>query len=454
MNRTDLKKEFQRRREATLAEWRELLSIPSISADPAYRADCLRCAGWLEAQLSAIGFSVERWESDTLPVVFAQLNGDGSKPVVLFYGHYDVQPADPLESWASPPFSPEIRNGRMYARGAEDNKGQLFYFLKAVQALRDAGVTLPTIKILLEGEEECGGKALADGLAGWSPRLKADLLMVCDTGMVKHGAPTITMGLRGIATLELFLRGANHDLHSGVFGGVAPNPAAGIARLVASLHHEDGSIAVAGFYDDVVDPDPADLERIKALPLEPAELSALVGVDLVGGERDRNIWERGGVRPTLEVNGIGSGYQGAGSKTIIPSSAMVKLSFRLVHNQDPKRIIECVKDHVLRHTPRGLRAEFGNSAAAGGALSLSGSSQFIARAATVLEETFGRKPAYHWNGASIPVIPDLARAAGNAEPILVGFGLEEDMIHAPNESFSIEQFEQGFLYVASYLQRL
>lgn len=453
MDLNTLKSRFSGSKEQFIREWRELLAIQSISADPAFNEDCVRCAEWLVQKLKKIGFSTDLVSTDTKPVIIAELPGDTSRPCVLFYGHYDVQPPDPVELWQSPPFSPEIRNGRMYARGAEDNKGQLFYFICAVEALKEAGVTLPTIKVLIEGEEESGGKALAAGLQSWKHRLGADVLMVCDTGMVSAAIPTITMGLRGIATFEFKLHGPKYDLHSGVFGGIAPNPAQGMARVLATLHNADGSIAVEGFYDGITPMAAEDLDKIRNMPLDPADLAAAIGVPLVGGETALTPWERGGIRPTLEINGLGSGYQGAGPKTIIPSSAFAKITTRLVMGQDGKNVIACVRRHIEKHLPAGLTLEICYESSSGGALSLSTKSKYNQKAAEVLTATFGREPAFHWIGGSIPIIGALAEASG-AEAVLVGFGLEEDMIHAPNESFSLDQFEQGFLFCGSFLQAL
>ncbi len=441
---------FNTHRERFLDEWKALLRFQSISADPNYKPQCVECAQWLVSHLSALGFSAQLLPTATKPLVYGVLPGDSSKPVVLFYGHYDVQPVDPLDQWETPPFDPTLRSGRLYARGAEDNKGQLFYFLKAVEALRASGGELPTIKILLEGEEECGSEALHMELRELSERLRADVLMVCDTGMLAPESPTVTMGLRGIAHFELRVHGPRVDLHSGMYGGVVLNPLQALASLVACLHVPDGSVAVPGFYEGVAEIPAEDKDLANAAPVDVEAMSRVVGTELRGGERGLSVVERRGFRPTLEINGVGGGYQGSGSKTVIPTYGFAKLSMRLVAGQDPRKTLDKVVAYLKQLAPEGVRVETCDERIGGPAVRVSTRSAVIQKAREALTRTFGRDPIFLWEGASIPIIPLLCEVSG-AEPLLVGFGLDEDRIHAPNESFSLQQFEDGFRYVTSFL---
>lgn len=434
-------------------EWKDLLRFKSLSADPRYQPECVSCAEWLVRHLEGLGFKAELWPSATLPLVYGVLPGNPKKPTVLFYGHYDVQPPDPLDLWESPPFEPTLRDGRIYARGAQDNKGQLFYFLKALEALGAAGADLPTIKVLIEGEEESGSEAMHDGLEGWADALKADVLMVCDTGVIHPGVPTVTMGLRGIVHFEVKVHGPKIDLHSGVYGGVVFNPLQALASVVASLHAADGSVAVPGFYDGVREPSHEDRRLANEAPMDTNEISATLGVPLTGGENGLSAIERRGFRPTLEINGIGGGYQGAGSKTVIPSEGFAKISMRLVEGQDPERTLALVTKHVEGLATEGTRIEILHPVVGGPALQLSVKAPVVQSACQALREAFGREPVFMWEGASIPIVAKLAKRAG-ADPLLIGFGEEGDMIHAPNESFSLKQFESGYRYVTSFLSRL
>lgn len=435
------------------AEWRSLLRFPSISADPAHEADCLGCAAWLRDHLAALGFRAELWPTGRKPAVFAERPGRPGRPTVLFYGHYDVQPVDPVDQWTSPPFEPTLCDGRLRARGAQDNKGQLFYVLKAMEALASAGALDAPVKILLEGEEECGSLGLTASLDAWAERLRADVLMVCDTGTLAPDAGTIIAGLRGIVHLTVRVAGPRHDLHSGVHGGVAPNPAQALAGLVASLHDASGRIAVEGFYDGVRDPAPEERRRAEARPFDAAAYRAATGVDACGGEVGRSPVERAGFRPTLDVNGLHSGYGGDGSKTIIPAEAVAKLTARMVPGQDPARCLALIRRHLQGRAPAGLTVEFPEEAVGGPAMRVDLESRAVRRAAAVLRDLWGREPLFWWEGASIPVLTKLSAVAG-AEPILVGVGAEEDSIHAPNESFSIEQFRRGFRYASCFLAAL
>lgn len=453
MNKQHFERIFADNSARFVEEWKEFLRFKSISTDPAYEEDCLLCASWVERHLQGLGFQTELIPTSGKPVVYAVINEGAKRPTVLYYGHYDVQPIDPIELWSSNPFEPELRDGRLYARGAQDNKGQTFYVLKAIESLQKEGKLDFPVKILLEGEEECSSPGITAALPTIRKKLKADILMVCDTGTVASQVASITMGLRGIAHFEARLSGIKRDLHSGVHGGLVKNPATEIARLVASLHDETGKVAVKGFYDNVKDIDPDDRALSNEFVISDDFYKGLIGVLPRGGESGFTASERRGFRPTVEVNGIFGGYQGQGSKTIIPSFAGVKISTRLVAGQDAKRILELVINHLKERAPKELTFEVTYSSVGGDALLLSSKSPVIQKAAPILQEIMGAKPIFLWEGASIPLVPALAEASG-AEPLLVGFGLEEDNIHAPNESFALEQFKRGFLYVSMFLSQL
>ena len=453
MDKPALERLFEDRKSRYIGDWESILRFPSVSSEPERQADCEACARWLADGLKRIGFSSRLLPTASHPVVFAERQGAPEKPVVLFYGHYDVQPADPLDQWQSPPFSPTWRNGRLYARGAQDNKVQLTYVLKALEALIEAGAALPTIKLFIEGDEERGSAGVSEGLSAWSNELRADVLMVCDTGTVATGAPTIIMGLRGILHLTVTLTGPSHDLHSGMHGGVSPNPAQAMARLIASLHRPDGSIAIRDYYADV--PMPSDEERrlANAVPFDAEHYTRQTGVAPVAGEKQFTPAERLGFRPSIDVNGLHAGYGGPGSKTIIPSSAMAKISARLTSGQNPEKCMEAIVTHLREQTPHGLQLAIPEKDIGGPALRLNLTSPLVARAKQILFELTGEEPMFLWEGASIPLLSRLSHVA-HAEPLLVGMGAEEDRVHAPNESFSLEQFRRGFLYAGLLLSRL
>lgn len=445
---------FESNHDRFIQEWVEFLKFKSISTDPKHADDCVACALWLSKHLEKLGVKSELIPTPAKPMVFAVADPAQSKsPTVLFYGHYDVQPTDPQEAWVSPPFQPVIREGRLYARGAQDNKGQTFYVIKALEYLLKSNKLSCPVRLLIEGEEEDGSKGITVTLPSIRDRIRSDILMVCDTGTLTKECATITMGLRGLITLEVKLSGSSHDLHSGVFGGVAPNPAIQIARLVASLHNADGSIAVEGYLDGVPEISEADRKVAHDTPIPLEAVESIIGVPLTGGEEKYSAIERRGFRPTIEVNGLHSGYGGPGTKTIIPSYAIVKITSRLVAGQNPQRCLDLLVQHVQKNAPRGLKLEIVSKGIGGPAVVVDSSSPVIKTAREVLDKLTPKGTCLMWEGASIPIIPALAETAG-AKPLLVGFGLEEDCIHAPNESFSLEQFKRGFLYASLLLLEL
>ena len=454
MDKATLEQTFETNFDRFLSEWIELLRFPSISTDAGHDPDCRACAEWLVKHLARLGFTAELLETTSKPLVFAERPGSPGKPVLLLYGHYDVQPVDPLDLWQSPPFEPELRAGRLYGRGSADNKGQHFYAIKALETLIEHDADLPTVRVLIEGEEECGSDGLFGALDGLRERLSAAVLMVTDTATVSSGAPTINMGLRGLIQLTMQLTGANSDLHSGSHGGVAPNPVEGMARLIASLRASDGHIDVPGFNDDVVDPSTRERELANASAPDTDTYRAMTGVAPAAGEKDTfSAAERLGFRPSLDINGFHGGYGGPGTKTVIPSTAMAKLTARLVPAQDPQRCLDAIIAHLHRNCPEGMTLKITEQDAPGPGFRLDIDSPLVALAQSVLDGLTDDAVAYRWEGASIPVITALSETSG-ANPLLVGFGHDSDGAHAPNESFSIDQFRLGYLYVAQMLLSL
>ena len=453
MDQTTLEKLYRENQARFIEEWQALLRFPSVSVAPVHHADCCRCAQWLADHLAGMGFTSRLIETPSKPLVYAERRGAPGRPTVLFYGHYDVQPPDPLEQWVTPPFEPTLRNGRMYARGAEDNKGQFFFALKALETLVRQNALRCTVRVLLEGDEEVGGIPAYATLVAERERIRADVLLACDTSTVDSGAPTITVGVRGIAHLTIALSGPTHDLHSGVHGGRAPNPATAMARLLATLHDAQGRVAVPGFYDGVPPLTPEERRLAGAYPFDAARYKTLTGVEPVGGEAGYSPVERTGFRPALDINGLHSGYGGVGSKTIIPATALAKLSARLVPGQDPERVLALIIAHLRQQAPRGLRLEVTEQGIGGSATRVRLDSPWLPRAREVLDRLGTQKTVLWWEGASLPLLSKLP-ALAQAEPLLVGFGMEEDNIHAPNESFALERFRMGFLFAGLFFSGL
>lgn len=434
-------------------EYFELLRFPSVGADPAHLNDCVQCAMWLRKWLEEIGadanllFPNDESEQDgSPPVVFAERIGDKGAPIVLFYGHYDVQPPEPFDEWLSPPFEPTERNDRVYCRGAQDDKGQFFAFLCGLRDfLNDDTLpdkAIPTFKFLFEGQEESSGVAIMKIVADLGDRLNADILLVCDTEMGARMQPAIVAGLRGVGDFTVRLNAANCDLHSGRYGGVVPNAAQGMAEVLASLHNPDGSIAVKGFCDKVELPTPEELTAAESSAMLAVDYLRETGVEPVGGESGCSLSERNSFLPTIEINGIHSGYGGPGSKTIIPCEAIAKLSMRLVPGQDTTECMELLERHLHRNTPRGMKLTIEDVSIAAPAMRLPLTSPIFSLATASLSEIDPRGALFKWDGASIPIVSTLAKISG-AAPLLVGFGQGEDRIHSPNESFSWRQFTFG-----------
>ncbi len=455
MQRSDYLSLFEAGKARFVESWKEYVRIPSISSDPAYAPDCQRGAEWMRAYLERMGLKAQVFPSSGQPLVFAERAGDATLPTLLFYGHYDVQPADPLAEWTNPPFEPEVRDGRLYGRGALDNKGQTMAFLAGLETVLQAGTFSAPLKVIIEGEEESGSSGLFDSLQTeeWRKRLRADVLLVDDSEAYAPGIPAITMGLRGIIHLSVKLFGANFDLHSGLHGGIAPNPAMALARLLATIHNPDGSIAVKGFCDTITPLDEETRRLLRSAPFDQEKYEADFGIKALGGERGFTPEERLAFRPTIEVNGIHSGHGGPGQKTIIPAKAEAKITSRIVAGQDPVRSLALIEEHLRAHAPEGLRLVIDEKGGVHRALAVNPHSGLLKRAARVLEAAYQHKPVYLWCPGSIPIVVSLVEALG-AEPLLVGFGLPEDRMHAPDESFSLVQFRDGFLYACLMLEEL
>ena len=447
---------FETHRQAILDDWFALLRIPTVGADPKRLGDCARATAWLKQFLKPLDFEVEILTPGRglpVPVLIAERPGREGAPTVLFYGHYDVQPEDPLSEWRTPPFEPTLIEGRVYARGAQDNKGQVFGFLQGVKALIEAGESLPTIKLVLEGQEESGSSALNDLAPVLKQRLKADVMMVSDTACGPDDQPAIVAGLRGVQHFTVTLTGPAYDLHSGEHGGVAPNPAQGMAALLASLHTAEGAIAVEGFRDRVHHPSEEEMAIARQGMLTDEQYASVIGCPPAGGQQGLEAVVRGCFEPTIEINGIHSGYGGPGSKTVIPAKAVAKLSTRLVPDQRPEETFAAVRKHLEAHCPRGMTLTISEACAGAQGFRLPLNSPIFRLAADVLGQMDTRGAAFRWAGASIPVVARLHQITG-AAPLLVGFGREEDKIHCPNESFGLDQFVSVMTWSALMLKAL
>jgi acetylornithine deacetylase/succinyl-diaminopimelate desuccinylase-like protein len=431
------------------------LRIPSISTLSEHKPDIEKAARFVLDDLEQMGLRNARLiEGLGHPLVYGEWLEAKGKPTLLIYGHYDVQPADPLDEWKSPPFEPDIRGDNIFARGAVDDKGQLYLLLKAVEGHLKTNGRLPiNVKFLIEGEEECSGQAIEAYLQQHGKELGADAALICDTEMFAPGLPTITLGLRGIVYTEIEVVAARVDLHSGMYGGAAPNPLQAMAEILSGLKNPAGRILIPGFYDDVQPPAPAEKEAWERLPFDEQKyLEAEIGATSLVGEEGFSVLERTWARPTLEVHGIRGGFVGEGAKTVIPARATAKVSMRLVPAMDPDKAYRQFKNHVESLTPRGTRVAVRLFAKSPSSL-VNPQNRFIETAARALEETFGRKTVYIRSGGSIPVVGVLEQHAG-IPSVLMGFGLPDDNLHAPNEKFHLPNFYKGIEAVGRYLEML
>jgi len=420
-----------------------LLRFPSISTDPEKSGDVNACAEWVCQYLSDSGLSAEMRPTDGYPVVIAKSDFDPAKKTVLIYGHYDVQPVDPVELWDHAPFEPEIHDGVITARGATDNKGQFFAHMLAIrQQLQQAGSLPVNIIFLIEGEEEIGSPSLAPFLEKHKEELACDVILISDTGMIAPETPTFTYGLRGVACLEFTITGPDKDLHSGIFGGAVANPLTEISKLVASFHNQDGSISVEGFYDDVLRLEQWERDAWAALPLHEQEFIDLSGSPELFGEPGYNAFERTFARPTVELNGLYGGYQGEGSKTVLPSKASAKISCRIVPNQTPDKVLELMQTHIKKHCPSSVRCEV-TLEHSGDAYVVDPTAGFGKAARDALRQVIpDKEPAVIREGGSIPIVSDFKKILG-ADSLLLGLALPDCQIHSPNENFPVRNIELG-----------
>ena len=423
----------------------DLLRIRSISTDPAFKADCRAAAGWLVEDLKSIGFNATLHDTPGHPMVVAHHDGDG--PHVLFYGHYDVQPVDPLELWHDDPFAPAIKVGEkggkvITGRGSSDDKGQLMTFVEACRAYKAVHGKLPCrVSILFEGEEESGSPSLKPFIEAHADELKADFALVCDTGMWDGDTPAITVGLRGLVGEEVTVHAADRDLHSGVYGGAAANPIRILAKVLADIHDADGGVTIPGFYDGVEETPSQIKASWDGLGMTPESFLGEIGLSIPSGEKGRSVPELVWARPTAEFNGISGGYEGDGFKTVIAAQASAKVSFRLVHKQDPDAIRAAFRKFVEDRIPADCSVSFeryGGSPA----IQLSYDAPIVAKAASALSDEWPKKTLVLAMGGSIPIVGDFQTMLG-MESLLVGFGLDDDRIHSPNEKYDLRSFHKG-----------
>jgi len=449
-----LKKWAEKNRAAIREDYFRFLQFPSISTDPEYAKEMILCADWLCGYIAKhTGMKAECIKTEGHPLVYAEdMRAGKEAPTVLVYGHYDVQPVDPLELWKSDPFEPTERNGLIYARGAVDDKGQIFYAVMAARCWKELGRELPiNLKFCIEGEEESSSTGLAKALPKLKEKLRSDYLLIVDCGMLDKETPALSLGCRGMLPLEVTLTGSNSDLHSGLHGGLAYNPNRALAELLAKLWDQNGRVQVKGFYDDVLETTEDDFKKF-AFRFDKMDYSKEFGIEALGGEKDRTPLEANCLRPTIEINGMYGGYIGAGIKTVIPAHATAKLTCRLVPNQDPKKIGKQIAEFLKKHVVPGMKIKIdlneGEPAFRGNPDSLL--AKAVSLAAT---EVCSKKCENTLSGGSIPIIAKMIEASG-AEVVGMGYGLPEDNIHAPNESFDMGRFEKGFLTVARALELL
>lgn len=420
----------------------DLLRIPSVSADPKYKADVARCAEAVKQRLEEAGLDqVEVCPTAGHPIVYGEKIVDPRKPTVLVYGHYDVQPPDPLELWDSGPFDPVIKDGMIYARGSADDKGQFYMHVKAIETMMKNGGLPCNVKVMIEGEEEVGSDNLGIFVSNNKEKLAADVVLISDTSMIANDVPSINTGLRGLSYLEVEVTGPNRDLHSGVYGGAVANPINALCEMIASLHDQDRRITIPGFYDAVKELSKAERDALAEAPFDEAEYMKDLGIAAVRGEKGYTTEERSSIRPTLDVNGIWGGYIGEGAKTVLPSKAYAKISMRLVPDQKSDVITKLFADHFVKIAPPGVKVEVRPHHGGEAAVTPIDSPAYQA-ASLAMEETFGKKPIPTRGGGSIPIVA-LFEAELGLKTVLFGFGLDSDNIHSPNEKYGVFNYMQG-----------
>ncbi|ANF98106.1 dipeptidase [Paenibacillus bovis] len=445
---------FQENREQHLAELKEWLSIPSISALSEHKPDMLRAAEWLAATLTRAGLeNVKVNETAGHPIVTADHLHAPGKPTVLVYGHYDVQPVDPLNLWETPPFEPTIRGDKLFARGATDDKGQVFLHIKAVEAILKQEGSLPVnIKFCIEGEEEISSANLPGFLEANSEALAADAVLISDTSLLERGKPAISTGLRGLCSLEIAINTANTDLHSGSFGGGVPNALHAMVELLATLHDRDGKVLVDGFYDDVLPLSEEMRAEFVKQDFNEQQLQSDLGLEALHGEEGYSFVERVGARPTLELNGVYGGFQGEGTKTVIPKEAHAKITCRLVADQNPQDVLDKIITHLEAVKPNGAKLTItpGEKARA---FNIDPSGELLQKAADAYAAVYGTRALFTKDGGSIPIVEEFSRVIAPTV-VLMGFGLPDENLHAPNEHFNLENFDKGMLTIVEFLNQV
>ncbi len=438
----EIKEYISANKERFLNELFELLRFPSVSADPKYKSDVLNAAAYVADKLRDAGaMQVEVCQTAGYPVVYAEKIIDPAKPTVLMYGHYDVQPPDPLALWETPPFEPTIRDGKIYARGACDDKGQFYMHIKAFELMMQTETLPCNIKFMIEGEEEVGSDNLGIFVQQNKEKLKADVVLISDTSMISMENPSLETGLRGLSYLEVEVTGPNRDLHSGVYGGAVANPITILAKMIASLHDENNHITIPGFYDSVIALSADEKQALNKAPFDPQEYKKDLAVDELWGEKGYSTLERTGTRPTLELNGIWGGYIGEGAKTVLPSKASAKISMRLVPNQTSAQITALFTKHFESIAPKAVKVKV--TPHHGGEPVVTPTSSTAFRAAEkAIEEAFGKKPIPTRGGGSIPIVALFEQELG-IKTVLMGFGLDSDALHSPNEKYDIFNYYKG-----------
>ena len=432
-----------------LDELFELLRIESVSADPKFKHSVEDAADYLVEQFKLLELDiVEKIKTQGHPIVYAEKIIDKSFPTILVYGHYDVQPADPYELWDTPPFEPHIKNDKIYARGACDDKGQMFMHLKAYEALKNSGEINFNIKFMIEGEEECGSDNLEKFVSQSKEKLTSDVIVISDTSIISNTTPSITVGLRGLSYMEVELTGPNRDLHSGTYGGAVNNPINELCKIISSLKNEDGTINIPGFYDDIINHSSESREKINSAPFDPDHFKSHISIGSEHGELGFSTTERIGIRPTLDVNGIWGGYTGDGSKTVLPSKAFAKISIRLVPNQSSKKISKLFTEHLKALCPDSCSIKI-QKHHGGEPVVVKTNTKGYSAAFEAFKEVWGKEPIPTYDGGSIPIVSHFKKEL-DKDSILMGFGLDEDAIHSPNESFGLFNFFKGIETITAF----
>lgn len=448
---SDIKSYIESNKDRFLEELFDLIRIPSVSSKEEHKEDMYKAAEYLKDSVVLAGADkAEIHETKGHPVLYAEKIIDPSLPTVLVYGHYDVQPPEPLEKWDSEPFEPEIRDGKIYARGADDDKGQLFMHVKAFEYLVKNNRLPCNVKFMIEGEEEIGSPSLATFCKANKELLASDMILVSDTTMLAADTPSITTGLRGLAFMEVELSGPSHDLHSGLFGGAVDNPANVLSQMIASLTDEEKRVTIPGFYDDVIEVSREERDEMAKAPYDEKAYKQALKLRSLAGEKGYTSPERTGIRPSLDVNGIWSGYTGKGAKTVLPAKASAKISMRLVPNQEPEKIAKLFEEHFVKSAPDTVDVKVQYLHGGHGYVSPVSTGEYLA-ASKAMEKSFGKKPVPVRSGGSIPIISLFEKELG-VKSILLGFGLEADAIHSPNENYPLYNFYKGIETISYFYE--